>query len=218
MNRIGLLTFILLIVSACSSEQRENLSNIFMNKRSFEELVESFESEERNESQKPEAVIDLLGNIKGQTIMDIGAGTGYFAFRMADRGANVIGADVDDRFLNYMNEKKTKLGTKNLTTRKVEYDDPLLKQNEVDQVIIVNTYHHIDNREKYFAKVEQGLKSGGRLMVVDFKKDKDGPGPPKRYRVSTENVTKELGAAGFDTFEINTELLENQYIVIARKN
>ncbi len=214
------LTFIcisILFVISCTQDQRGNLSNIFMNKRSFEELVNNFENEERVEWQKPEQVLDLLGDIQGKKIMDIGVGTGYFAFRMAKRGAEVIAADVDDRFLEYVNNKSSKLKTSLVTTRKVEYDDPLLSENEIDHALIVNTYHHIDDREEYFAKVVKGLKDGGSMLVVDFKKDKKSPGPPKRYRVSTQNVKKELTKAGFTSFEVNRDLLENHYVVIAQK-
>lgn len=217
MKNIGLTIFAMLFIFACTQEQRGNLANIFMNKRSFEELVQNFESEDRAESQKPEAVIGLFGNIQGKKIMDIGAGTGYFAFRMANRGADVIAADVDDRFLEYLENKITETKSTKVKTRKVEYEDPLLAKNEVDHVIIVNTYHHIDDRSIYFSKVVNGLKNKGSLMVVDFKKDKKCPGPPKRYRVTVENVKEELKKAGFDSFDVNTELLENQYVVIAHK-
>ena len=146
------------------------LVNLFMNQRSFEDLVKNFESEERQQWQKPDEVIALFGDIAGKTIMDIGAGTGYFAFRMTAKGAKVIAADVDDRFLNYVKEKKDSLNDRLLVTRKVEYDDPLLSSEEVHHVLIVNTYHHIDDREEYFSKAVKGIKSGGRLMVVDVKK------------------------------------------------
>ena len=208
---------ILICFVSCTQDQRGNLSNIFMNKRSFEELVNNFESEEREQWQKPEEVLNLMGDIQGKKIMDIGAGTGYFSFRMANRGAEVIAADVDDRFLEYLDKKSASLKPQKVTTRKVEYDDPLIAENEIDHALIVNTYHHIDDREEYFAKVVKGLKDNGLMMVVDFKKEKKSPGPPKRYRVSVKNVKKELTEAGFKSFEVNEELLENHYVVIARK-
>lgn len=211
--------FILIIFTlSCTSEQRGNLANIFMNKNSFEDLVERFEGEDRLEWQKPEKVIDLFGNVKGDIIIDIGAGTGYFAFRMAKRGAHVIAADVDDRFLEYIDNKIKETNSSRIKTKKVEYDDPLLKENEVDKAIIVNTYHHIDNRVKYFSKVARGIKPNGSLMVVDFKKQKTAHGPPKRYKVSAKEVVEELKKSGFKTFDVNMDLLENQYVVIAHKD
>jgi 2-polyprenyl-3-methyl-5-hydroxy-6-metoxy-1,4-benzoquinol methylase len=81
-------------------------ANEHMNKTSFEDLIKSFEDPERIKTQKPDEAINLLGDIKGKTIMDIGAGTGYFAFRMQKKGAKVIAADVDERFQNFLSKKK----------------------------------------------------------------------------------------------------------------
>jgi 2-polyprenyl-3-methyl-5-hydroxy-6-metoxy-1,4-benzoquinol methylase len=162
-------------------------------------------------------VIALFGDINGKTIVDIGAGTGYFGFRMTSKGAKVISADVDDRFLEYVQNKADSLNDPLMLTRKVEYDDPLLADAEADHAIIVNTYHHINNRKEYFSKVAEGLKGNGSLMVVDFKKDRDSWGPPKRYRVPAAEVKEELTEAGFSKFTINKTLLENFYVVIAVK-
>jgi len=107
-----LLAVIVLIGILWMSFGTGTLSNIFMNQRSFEDLVNAFESEDREEWQKPDEVIALLGDIRGKTIMDIGAGTGYYAFRMTAKGAKVIAADVDDRFLNYMAAKKDSLNVR----------------------------------------------------------------------------------------------------------
>jgi len=194
------------------------LSNIFMNKNKFENLVERFESPEREDWQRPNEVIAMLGDIKGKTIMDIGAGTGYYAFRLTAKGAKVIAADVDDRFIAYVEKKKERLKDDLIVTRKVDFEDPLLEDEEIHHAIIVNTYHHINNREAYFSKVHKGLKPGGSLMVLDFKKNVGGPGPPKRYRVATDKVQKELKEAGFMSFDVNKELLDGHYVVIAHKN
>lgn len=188
-----------------------------MNQRNFDELVKNFESSKRDSWQKPNKVIDLMGDINGKSIMDIGAGTGYFSFKMATKGANVIAADVDDRFLDYIKEKKAKIGDRLVTPRKTEYDDPLLAEKEVHHVIIVNTYHHIEDRIAYFKKVENGLKVGGTLIIVDYKKIKSPHGPPLEHRISYDKVVNELKEIGFTNLEIKKDMLENQYIIVAKK-
>jgi cyclopropane fatty-acyl-phospholipid synthase-like methyltransferase len=180
-------------------------------------MVRAFESEERDAWQKPDEVIAIMGDLKGKTVMDIGSGTGYFSFRMADAGARVICADVDDRFLEYIKEKKSEDGYTDdqIQPRKVPYDSPDLKPNEADKVIIVNTYHHIEDRAEYFSKVKAGLKYGGKLYVIDFFKKELDFGPPVSMKLTEQQVLGELFEAGFRNFSVDIDLLPYQYIIIA---
>jgi len=192
-------------------------ANAHMNQSSLESLIANFDSPERVEWQKPDEVIAALGNLSGKTVMDIGSGTGYFSFRLVEAGANVICADVDERLLGHIAARKDELGITDaqMELRHVPYDSSQLRESEADTVIIVDTYHHIENRETYFAEVLEGLKSGGRLVVVDFFKRELPVGPPSRLKLEPETIIEELRAAGFEQFEVNEELLPYQYIIFA---
>jgi cyclopropane fatty-acyl-phospholipid synthase-like methyltransferase len=194
-------------------------ANAHMNKTSFEDLVKHFEDPERIKTQKPDEVINLLGDIKGKKIIDIGAGTGYFAFRMVNKGAKVIAADVDKRFQDYIQKKQDSLEipSSKLETRLVDYDDCKLKNQEADIVIIVDTYHHIENRIDYFKKVKTGLKPNGRLLVLDYKKmEMPIPSPPMEMKLEAKTIQTELEKAGFKIFSINEKLMPYQYTIIAQ--
>lgn len=200
-----------------------NHANQHMHNTPVAELIEAFESEDRAKTQKPDEVIKLLGNIEGKKILDIGAGSGYFSYRMADQGADVIAGDVNDEFLTYLKTKnaKTKRTKGSVTPKKLPFDSPSLAVNEIDDVIIVNTYHHIEDRPNYFKKVLNGLKPGGKLMVVDFKKkhfDEKVEGPPYEMRIAASRVMQELTDAGFTRFKTNTSLLPFQYVLMAWKD
>ena len=194
-------------------------ANEHMNKTSFEELVKSFEDPERIKTQKPDEVIASLGDITGKTIMDIGAGTGYFSFRMVNKGAKVIAADVDERFQNFIAAKRDNLNiaADKLETRLVKYEDCLLKTHEADIVIIVDTYHHIEDRIAYFKKVKDGLKQGGKLLVLEYKKmDIPIPSPPFSMKLDPKTIETELKESGFTKFTLDYDIMPYQYTIIAQ--
>jgi 2-polyprenyl-3-methyl-5-hydroxy-6-metoxy-1,4-benzoquinol methylase len=77
-----------------------------MHESTTQELIDRFESPERDAYQQPTKVLEYLGNVKGLKILDIGAGSGYFSFRLLTAGASVIAGDVNDEFLAYIKNKK----------------------------------------------------------------------------------------------------------------
>ena len=215
MKTIILLSFAFAL-AACENSQHKSLSaNYHMHKSSFEELVEKFENPERDQWQKPDLVIEKLGDIKGKKFADIGAGTGYFSRRLAQKGASVLALDIDEQFLNFINTHSSDSLT--IVTRKIPFNSPQLDSAEVDAVIVVDTYHHIENRYDYFRDVWRGMKAGGQLMVVDFKKKKTPHGPPTKMRVEGFDVMRELQKAGFIKVVIDTKTLDYQYIIMAKK-
>jgi len=187
----------------------------------FQKLVEKYEDPERAEWQNPELVIDQLGKLEGKTIADIGAGSGYFTFRLAEKGATVIAIDIDDRFLEHIETRKIELNSaispSKITTRLSKEDDPLLKKDEVDLALIVNTYHFIENRTAYLEKVSAGLKPNGTIVIVDYEATETPVGPPESYKVSSEKVVEEMQKAGLNILEVDTKSLNYQYIIKANK-
>ena len=84
-------------------------------------------------------------------------------------------------------------------------------------MIIVDTYHHIESRPAYFAKVRDGLKPGGRLVVIDFFRRDLPVGPQVAMKIAETQVMAELQQAGFSAVTVDRELLPYQYIVMAQR-
>jgi SAM-dependent methyltransferase len=186
----------------------------------FESLVADFESKDRGIWQKPELVISYLGDLKGKTVADIGAGTGYFTFRLVPKAKKVIGIDIDLRFINLMDSIKVRLPETyqdRFESRLAKYDDPLLKPEEADKVMIVNTYAYIENRVQYLKTLNKGMAPGGELLIIDFKRNNLPIGPPDEFKVSSSQVEQELKAAGFLVIKVDKEVLDYQYIILAEK-
>jgi 2-polyprenyl-3-methyl-5-hydroxy-6-metoxy-1,4-benzoquinol methylase len=193
-------------------------ANDFMHQTPVDQLIQRFESPERDAYQKPQKVIDFLGDIKGKTIMDIGAGSGYFSIKLAKAGAKVIAADVNDEFQDYLKKRleAENTGEGVVELRKIPYDSPGLKNQEVDMVFMANVYHHIESREDYFARAQKGLKKDGSLVIVDYYKTDLPVGPPLDHKVSIDEVIAELKAAGFQHFDVEVNLLPYQFIIKAQ--
>ncbi len=208
-------------VSGQDSDGKHHPANRHMHQGNLQDLINRFEDPERDIWQKPEEVIELFGNVADKVVLDIGAGSGYFSFRLAAQGARVIAADVDDNFQSYIADKKVELGYSDdqIKLKKIPYDSPQLDPESIDLAIIVNTYHHIDQRAEYFEQVYQGLRPGGSLMVVDFKPGlpEAAPGPPDEMKIPASQVVKELEASGFNDFKQNHKLLVYQYVIMANK-
>lgn len=231
-NRVVMLFVAATLFNSCDSKQntmehdqhkenhnKQGHGHGFMDKLSVEKMAKSFESPGRDSMQKPAKILDYLGDIKDKTVIDIGAGTGYFSIKFADKGAHVIAADVSEEFQNFLRERIDKDKIDNIELRKTPYDSPLLKDREADLVFIANTYHHIENRTNYFAKVKKGLKAGGELIVVDYfnaELPSNITAPPMEMRVSIDQVVSELKKAGFVSFQAEIEMLPYQYILRAR--
>ena len=186
----------------------------------FESLIADYESKDRGIWQKPELVISQLGDLNGKTVADIGAGTGYFTFRMVPKAKKVIGIDIDQRFINFLDSVKVRLPAQyreRFESRLAKPDDPLLRPGEADVVVVVNTYGYIQNRIQYLKTLSKGMSPGAQLLIIDFKKNNLPIGPPDEYKVALGQVEKELVTAGFGIEKIDKDALDYQYIVLAFK-
>ena len=199
-----------------NEKHKTHSANEYMHQRPTEELIKQFESPERDAYQQPKKVLDYLGAIENKKIMDIGAGSGYFSVKLAGKGAKVIAADVSDEFQNALRKRIEENNIKNIELRKIPYDSPDLSNEEVDMVLVVNTYHHIEKRSAYFSKVKEGTKPEGELIIIDFFKTEVPVGPPADHKISIDEVIAELKKAGYTNFEINVNLLPYQYIIKAK--
>ncbi len=210
---------VLLFAQEHNQHQKDNhghAANDYMHQSNFDELVQRFESPERDAYQQPQKVLDFLGDIKGKKIMDIGAGTGYFSVKLAQKGAKVIAADVSEEFQQYIKKRISNENLSNIELRKIPFDSPALSDKEVDIVLIVNTYHHIDKRSEYFTKVKKGIKENGELIVIDFFKTDIPVGPPTAHKIAIDEVIAELKLAGFSSFTVEVNLLAYQFIIRAK--
>ncbi|HKO94106.1 MAG TPA: methyltransferase domain-containing protein [Polyangiaceae bacterium] len=180
---------------------------------------QAFDDPARDAWQRPAEVIEHLHIEPGSTVVDLGAGTGYFAgwlSRAVGPGGQVLALDVEPNMVKHLEQRAKEQGLGNVSARVVAADDPGLAAGSVARVLIVDTWHHIDDRSRYAAKLALGLAPGAEIWIVDFTEESD-VGPPARYRVPAEQVVRELQAAGLHAEIVTGEQLPKQYIVRASR-
>ena len=174
-----------------------------------------FDDPKRDAWQKPHEVIQALALRPDAVVADIGSGTGYFAVRFAHMvpKGKVYGLDTEPDMVKYLAERAKREGLRNLISSKAEPGDPRLPE-KADLVILVDVFHHVADRERYFSRLREWLNSGGRVAVIDFRMDSP-VGPPKAARVAPAQVKTELKRAGY-ALEKEHAFLPNQYFLVFR--
>lgn len=178
-----------------------------------EKWAHVFDDPERDAWQKPHQVIRALKLAPDAAVADLGAGTGYFAARLANMlsKGTVYAVDIEPGMVKYLGERAQREKLANLKPVAGTPADPRLPA-KVDLVLLVDVYHHIEERERYFRALAASLKPGGGVAVIDFRMDSPS-GPPKSARIAPERVTAEMAKAGYALAEEHG-FLPRQYFLV----
>jgi len=181
----------------------------------------------RLEQQPLAPVIELLQLSPGSRVLDLGAGTGYFALPLAAElesqggSGGVWALDIEPRMLELLARKAEARGLSQRITL-MEVGDPSadpwpLPEAAVDRALLVNLYHELPRPVATLRELRRVLAPGGLLVVVDWHPDgRSDKGPPPDHRVHPDQVASQATEAGF--LEVtNPPLYPNYYAVVARR-
>lgn len=177
------------------------------------EYAKTFDDPARDEWQMPGRVIEALKIGRGQVVADIGAGTGYFAVRLAALPAapTVYAVDVEAAMVEHLTRRAAHEGLKNVIAVKADASATNLPER-VDVALLVDVFHHLPNRAAYFTALKAQLKPGGRVAIVDFRKGAPA-GPPEHFRFTPEQISADMAKAGFGLVESH-EFLPRQHFLV----
>jgi SAM-dependent methyltransferase len=181
-----------------------------------ERYAAMFDSPERDAWQRPREVVALMNIEPGMTLVDLGAGTGYFLPHLAAAApdVHVLALDVEPAMVEHMRSRIAEARLDRVEARVSAPDDPGLARGSVDRILVVNTWHHIEARVVYVAKLHAALRPGGTVVIVDFTMEAED-GPPPAMRLTPEQVIGDLEAGGL-VADIEEETLPDQYVVVGR--
>jgi ubiquinone/menaquinone biosynthesis C-methylase UbiE len=177
------------------------------------------EAPDRDAWNRPDQIMDALGIGDGSAVADLGAGGGWFTIRLARRvGPNgvVYAEDIQRQMITSIQSRIERENLKNVRTQLGTSSDPHLPRNMLDAVVIVDTYHEMEQPVALLRNLAASLKSDGRIGIVDFTKDGGGPGPPMDERVDPERVIRDAQAAGLKLIS-REGFLRYQYMLVFGK-
>jgi arsenite methyltransferase len=178
------------------------------------------EDPKRDAYQKPHEVFSALAIKPSEVIADIGAGSGYFTFRLAhhvgDNG-KIYGVDVSPDMILHLNRRIRDLKAINVVSILADPDDPLLADGSIDRFFFSDSWHHIENHTKYLSLIKKMLKPGGEVVMIDFHKKELPVGPPMQMKIAREDLIKEMEANGFRLAKEHTFLPYQYFLVFVAK-
>lgn len=169
--------------------------------------------------QHPDRVVESLALQPGDHVADIGAGHGYFVLRLADAvgpDGRVYAVEVTPEKLQDLQRQVARSTFRNVEVVLGELDDPRLPDKSIDLAFVCNTYHHIDDRPAYFARLQGDLSPRGRVAIVDLRDDVSGlPGLflSSDHSTARDQLFQEMTEAGYEE-EQDFDFLPFQHFVI----
>ncbi len=165
--------------------------------------------------QKPDMVIEKLDIENSSRVADLGAGRGFFTFRMAEAlepGGLIYPVEISPGQISRLNRKANRRGRKNVVPILATTTDASLPE-KMDLIFLCNTYHHIENITKYFSNLKQYLKRNGRIAIIEFD---DLPWylfTVRSHQTSAETIKKQMDQAGFVLIEEHNNLPIQNFLI-----
>lgn len=186
------------------------------------EFIGRFEVESREVFASRHEIVSACEIKPGETVADIGAGTGLFTHLFSEavgKDGRVIAVDISKTFLDHIQSTSREAGERNVDTLLATVDSTQLPAESIDVAFICDTYHHFEFPLKTMASIQRALKPGGRVILVDFRRI---PGVSTDWvlnhvRAGQEVFESEIIEAGFKKVREELKLLKENYFVVFQK-
>jgi precorrin-6B methylase 2 len=176
------------------------------------------ERSSRQQEEDADAAIARMPLSKNSIVADIGAGTGYYTFRIAARvpEGKVFAVEVQDDFVGALEERKKTVGATNVTVVKGSASSPNLRDTSIDLAVMVDVYHELDYPREMLLSIRNALKPGARLLLLEYRAEDPSVPIKELHKLSIAQANKELQANGF-VLEEAASFLPIQHFLLYRK-
>ena len=172
----------------------------------------------REREERTDLLIQNMGLKATDSVVDLGAGTGYFSFPIAQQltAGKVLSIDIEPEMLKRIEQRKTVSGIQNIETVLASKTNPNIPADSVDVVLLVDAYHEFSHPREVMAAVSKGLKPGGRVILVEYRGE-DRKVPIKRlHKMTQQQAKKELNAVGL-RWQRTDQYLPQQHVMVFTK-
>jgi ubiquinone/menaquinone biosynthesis C-methylase UbiE len=213
-----------LLATTLSAQVAKQANSTYQTEEGRKQVAAGLADPARDEKQKPRELVQAMGVTRGMTVADVGTGIGYmlpFLSRAVGPRGHVIGEDIFDDFLASAKQRAANQNLANVTFVKGSDSDPSLPEGQVDEVLVLDVYHHFDYPEKMLAGIHKALKPGGKLVIVEYYKSQEAM-PNGRalthIRINKPDVIKEIEANHFHLVSESEHVPGSQYMLILERN
>ena len=173
---------------------------------------------ERIREEMPDDVVANMGLESDHVVADIGAGSGYFSFRIADRvpSGKVLAVDIQPEMLQLIERQKTDTGVANIEGVLGQIDNPNLAPNSIDAAIMVDAYHEFSHPFEMINGIYNALRPGGRIFLLEYRGEDDSVPIRPLHKMTEEQVVKEMSVFGLKWTE-TLDFLPWQHMMVFTK-
>jgi len=177
------------------------------------------ERDERQEEENTALAISKLPITASSVVADIGAGTGYYAFRIAPKvpQGTVYAVDVQDESVQFLQKKARQLGLDNVEVVKGGAQSPNLPENSLDLAIMVDVYHELEFPHEMLQALRNSLKADGKILLLEYRAEDPTIPIKKLHKLSVAQANKEMAANGFKLVQ-RGDFLPIQHFLVYQKD
>ncbi|PWU08783.1 MAG: hypothetical protein C5B51_07320 [Terriglobia bacterium] len=187
-------------------------------------VASNLSAPDRDDRQKPRDLVQAMGLQRGMAVADVGTGIGYmlpFLSRAVGPSGKVVAEDIFDDYLSAARQRVASQNLTNVTFVKGTEKDPNLPEGALDEVLVLDAYHHFDYPETMLAAIHKSLKPSGKLVIVEYYKNETAM-PNGRalthIRLNKPDVIKEIEANHFRLASEREQIKDVQYMLVLGKN
>jgi ubiquinone/menaquinone biosynthesis C-methylase UbiE len=215
----GALVVAALIATAAAQQSRHPVSGRVIAQVMGYEGAGWLERPEREDEEQPSRAIAALDIRPGQVVADVGAGSGYYTVRLAERvgpTGRVFAADIQPEMLDLLRARVKRARLDQVELVRSSATDPGLPEGLCDLILMVDVYHELARPQEVLRKLRASLKPDGRLVLIEFRKESAWVPIREEHKMSVKEARMELEAEGY-RFDRVIDVLPWQHILVFRQ-